>query len=135
MFYVLNISYLKCDVIYSSQVPLFVVGHAQVLIDMDREDEQSGRMDEIHERIHSAYCQSTDTESADDISLERVQAISTTDEDGSGSSGEPSGKESVGQPVSDLSHPTLKGLPVDRLRRVVRSLGFMIGLQKKGVSA
>lgn len=120
--------------IYSSHLPFFVVGNAQVLIDMDREDEQSGRMEEIHEGLHSAYCQSTDTESVDDISVERVQAVCTTDEDGSGSSGEPSGKESVGQPVSDLSHPTLKGLPVDRLRRAVRSLGFMIGLQKRGVS-
>ncbi|KAF7051989.1 hypothetical protein CFC21_060160 [Triticum aestivum] len=116
-------------------LPLFGTFPAQVLIDMDREDEQSGRMDEIHEGLHAAYCQSTDTESADDISLERVQAVSTTDEDGSGSSGEPRGKESVGQPVSDLSHPTLKGLPVERLRRAVRSLGFMIRLQKRGVSA
>ncbi|VAH95794.1 unnamed protein product [Triticum turgidum subsp. durum] len=116
-------------------LPLFGTFPAQVLIDMDREDEQSGRMDEIHKGLHSAYCQSTDTESADDISLERVQAISTTDEDGSGSSGEPSGKESVGQPVTDLSHPTLKGLPVERLWRAVRSLGFMIRLQKRGVSA
>ena len=33
--------------IYSFHLPLFVVGHTQVLIDMDREDEQSGRMDEI----------------------------------------------------------------------------------------
>nr|BAK00993.1 predicted protein [Hordeum vulgare subsp. vulgare] len=114
---------------------------------MYREDEQSGRMEEIHEGLHSAYCQSTDTESADDISLERVPAISTTDEEGSGSSGEPSSKEGAGQPGAtirtaqppdsqpELSHPTLKGLPVDRLRRVVRSLGFMIGLQKRGVSA
>lgn len=29
----------------------------QVLLEMDRRDEQSGRMEEIHQQLHSAYCQ------------------------------------------------------------------------------
>ncbi|XP_024312993.1 CSC1-like protein At1g10090 isoform X2 [Brachypodium distachyon] len=112
-------------------LPLFRTFPAQVLIDMDRDDEQSGRMDAIHQRLQSAYCQSLD---ADDISLEGVETIST-DEDGSGSSGESNCKESANQPDNDLTHPTLQGLPVNQLRRAVRSLGFMIRLQKRGLSA
>ncbi|CAM0875500.1 unnamed protein product [Alopecurus aequalis] len=112
-------------------LPLFKTFPAQVLIDMDREDQQSGRMDAIHQGLRSAYCQSPDT---DDIPLEGIQT-SSTDEDGSGSSGESSLKEGAGQPGNDLSHPTLKGLPVDRLRTAVRSLAFMIRLKKRGLSA
>lgn len=97
---------------------------------MDREDEQSGKMDEIHRGLHSAYCQFLDT---DDIPLEGVKTIGR-DEDGSGNSGESSSKENTNQPRSDLSYPTLKGLPVGRLQRAVRSIGFIIGLQKRGLS-
>ena len=98
---------------------------------MDREDQQSGRMDAIHRGLCSAYCQSLDT---DDISLEEIQT-SSTDGDGSGSSGESSCKEGGDQPGSDLSHPTLKDLPVNQLRSAVRSLAFMIRLQKRGLPA
>uniref|UniRef100_A0ACD6A3L6 Uncharacterized protein n=1 Tax=Avena sativa TaxID=4498 RepID=A0ACD6A3L6_AVESA len=108
-------------------LPLFRTFPAQVLIDMDREDQRLGRMDDIHRGLQCAYCQSPDT---DDIPLEGIQT-SSTDEDKCSSSGESSCKE----PVSDLSHPTLKGLPVDRLRTAVRSLAFMIRLQKRGLSA
>ncbi|KAJ6404990.1 hypothetical protein OIU84_013046 [Salix udensis] len=37
--------------------PIFKKNVAQVLIEMDRRDEQSGRMEEIHQQMHSAYCQ------------------------------------------------------------------------------
>ncbi|XP_011017061.1 PREDICTED: CSC1-like protein RXW8 [Populus euphratica] len=37
--------------------PIFKKNVAQVLLEMDRRDEQSGRMDEIHQQLHSAYCQ------------------------------------------------------------------------------
>lgn len=33
--------------------------HLQVLIDMDRRDEQSGTMEETYQQLHSAYCQFT----------------------------------------------------------------------------
>ncbi|XP_057973972.1 CSC1-like protein RXW8 isoform X3 [Malania oleifera] len=39
--------------------PIFKNNAAQVLIEMDRQDEQSGRMEEIHQQLHSAYCQFT----------------------------------------------------------------------------
>ncbi|KAG8062097.1 hypothetical protein GUJ93_ZPchr0003g17965 [Zizania palustris] len=111
-------------------LPLFKTFPAQDLIDMDREDEQSGRMDAIHQRFHSAYCQFVDT---DDIPLEGVR-VGSRNEDGSGSSGESSGKEGTNDSKGDLSHPTLDGLPISRLRHAVRSLGFIIRLQKRGLS-
>nr|GME00298.1 CSC1-like protein RXW8 [Ipomoea batatas] len=37
--------------------PLFLNNPAQVLVDMDRQDEESGRMKEIHRKVISAYCQ------------------------------------------------------------------------------
>lgn len=37
--------------------PIFKNNAAQMLIDMDREDEQSGKMEEIHRQLRSAYCQ------------------------------------------------------------------------------
>ncbi|EEE59670.1 CSC1-like protein RXW8 isoform X1 [Oryza sativa Japonica Group] len=110
--------------------PLFKTLPAQDLIDMDREDEQSGRMDDIHHRLHSAYCQFADT---DDIPLKGVHV--DRDADASGSSGESSCKEDTNQPTtSDISHPTLEGLPVNRLRHAVRSLSSIIRLQKRGLS-
>jgi hypothetical protein len=97
---------------------------------MDRADQQSGEMDAILQGLRSVYCQSSNS---DDIPLEGIQT-SSTDEDRGSSSGESSCKEGPGQPGSDLSHPTLKGLPVDRLRTAVRSVAFMIRLQKRGLS-
>ncbi|XP_056167486.1 CSC1-like protein RXW8 isoform X2 [Syzygium oleosum] len=37
--------------------PIFKNNAAQMLIDMDRQDEQSGRMEDIHRQLPSAYCQ------------------------------------------------------------------------------
>ncbi|XP_006650401.1 CSC1-like protein At1g10090 isoform X3 [Oryza brachyantha] len=113
-------------------LPLFKTLPAQDLIDMDREDEQSGRMEDIHHCLHSAYCQFADT---DDIPLKGIHV--DRDEDGSGSSGESSCKDDSTQPTTatDISHPTLEGLPVSRLRHAVRSLGFIVRLQKRGLSS
>lgn len=102
----------------------------QDLIDMDREDERSGRIDEIHHRLHFAYCQFPDTE---DVPLEKIRIVGGVEETGS-SSGEPNGKEACENPRRDLSHPTLKGLPVSRLQNAVRSITFLIRLQKRGLS-
>ncbi|XP_010553667.1 PREDICTED: CSC1-like protein RXW8 isoform X2 [Tarenaya hassleriana] len=38
-------------------LPIFKKHPAQVLIDMDREDEQSGKIEEIHKVLQTAYCQ------------------------------------------------------------------------------
>ncbi|KAF8024681.1 hypothetical protein BT93_F1761 [Corymbia citriodora subsp. variegata] len=37
--------------------PIFKTSAAQMLIDLDRQDEQSGKMEEIHKKLRSAYCQ------------------------------------------------------------------------------
>ncbi|TKW29837.1 hypothetical protein SEVIR_3G421100v4 [Setaria viridis] len=111
-------------------LPLFRTFPAQDLIDMDREDERSGRIDEIHHRLHSAYCQFPDTE---DVPLEKIKIIGGDEEQGC-SSGESTGKDTCVDPKMDLSHPTLKGLPVSRLRHAVRSITFLIRLQKRGLS-
>ncbi|CAD6269440.1 unnamed protein product [Miscanthus lutarioriparius] len=111
-------------------LPLFKTFPAQDLIDMDREDERSGRIDEIHHGLHSAYCQFPDTV---DVPLEKIEIVGGDEEQGS-TSGESSGKETCEDPKKDLSHPTLKGLPVNRLRHAVRSVTFLIRLQKRGLS-
>ncbi|KAL5225936.1 hypothetical protein ABZP36_012575 [Zizania latifolia] len=111
-------------------LPLFRTSPAQDLIDMDREDERSGRMDEIHHGLHSAYCQFPDTE---DIPLEKIQTIGK-DEDHGSSSSKSDGKETCEEPKGDLSHPTLNGLPVSRLRHAVKSITFLVRLQKRGLS-
>lgn len=104
----------------------------QDLIDMDREDERSGRIDEIHHQLHSAYCQFPDTE---DVPLEKIKIVGGDEEQGSSSSsGESTGKETSEDPKMDLSHPTLKRLPITRLRHAVRSITFLIRLQKRGLS-
>ncbi|KAM0908568.1 hypothetical protein ACQ4PT_015373 [Festuca glaucescens] len=56
---------------------LFKTFPAQDLIDMDREDERSGRMEHIHHGLRSAYRQFPD---AEDIKLEKILTIGN-DED------------------------------------------------------
>jgi len=110
-------------------LPLFKTFPAQNLIDMDKEDQQSDTTEDLHERLHSAYFQFPDT---DEVPLERVRVSVGRDEDGSGSSGESSRKESAeDEHKSGLSHPTLDGLPVSRLRNAVRSLGSVLRPQRR----
>uniref|UniRef100_A0ACD5X2T4 Uncharacterized protein n=1 Tax=Avena sativa TaxID=4498 RepID=A0ACD5X2T4_AVESA len=114
-------------------LPLFKTFPAQDLIDLDREDERLGRMEHIHDRLHTAYCQFPETE--DIIELEKIK-IDGNGEEESCSSGESKGKENPQEqePRRELSHPTLKGLPVSRLQNAVRSITFLIRLHKRGVS-
>jgi len=96
---------------------------------MDKEDQQSGTTEDLHQRLHSAYFQFHDT---DDVPLEGVHSTAGRDEDGSGSLGESSRKESAAAELkSGLSHPTLDGPPVSRLRNAVRSLGSVLRPQKR----
>ncbi|KAF8404822.1 hypothetical protein HHK36_009711 [Tetracentron sinense] len=52
--------------------PTFKSFSAQVLIEMDREDEQCGRMDEIHQQLNSAYCQLSQLTSHDSSKTEET---------------------------------------------------------------
>uniref|UniRef100_A0ACD6A769 Uncharacterized protein n=1 Tax=Avena sativa TaxID=4498 RepID=A0ACD6A769_AVESA len=45
---------------------------AQDLIELDREDEQSGRMQEIHEHLLDAYCQFPPSSGDDDVPIEMI---------------------------------------------------------------
>lgn len=76
------------------------------------------------------YCQFSDTE---DVPLEKIRTVGGAEETGS-SSGASNGKETCENPRRDLSHPTLKGLPISRLQHAVRSITFLIRLQKRGLS-
>ena len=71
--------------------------------------------------LHNAYFQFSET---DDIPLEGAHSVGR-DEDGTGTS---SRKETTDD---DLSHPTLDGLPVSRLRNAVRSLGSVLRPQRR----
>ncbi|KAM0882117.1 hypothetical protein ACQ4PT_032564 [Festuca glaucescens] len=115
-------------------LPLFKSFPAQDLVDMDREDEQSGRMEHIHHQLHTAYCQFPDTE---EMQLEKIRiAGNDKDDEEPWSLGESNSKETCEerQPRRDLSHPTLKGLPFNRLQNAIRSITFLIRLQKRGLS-
>ncbi|CAM0954283.1 unnamed protein product [Alopecurus aequalis] len=97
----------------------------QDLIDMDREDERSGRMEHIHHGLRSAYRQFPDTEY---INLEKILTVGNDEDQEKGrTSGEPNGEEicEEQEPIRDLSHPTLKGLPISRLQDSVRSIALL----------
>ncbi|KAF3319750.1 CSC1-like protein RXW8 [Carex littledalei] len=102
--------------------PLFKSFSAQDIINMDREDEQSGRLEEIHEQLHTAYSQFTHDTSVkihDESSDVEDQASSSCKSNGLG---------------KELSHPTLKGLPTARLQKAVRTVCLVVNLQKKASS-
>ncbi|KAK1625819.1 hypothetical protein QYE76_000416 [Lolium multiflorum] len=91
-------------------LPLFKTFPAKDLIDMDREDERSGRMEHIHHGLRSAYRQFPGTE---DIKLEKILTVGNDeDQDEGHSSSEPTEEETCQdkEPRRDLSHPTLKRL-------------------------
>lgn len=90
---------------------------------MDREDEQLGRMEEIHEQLHTAYSQFP--HSTDGV---KISDESSDVEDQASSS-----SQSIG-PGKELSHPTLRGLPTARLQKAVRTVCLVVNLQKKGTS-
>uniref|UniRef100_A0A453JGP7 CSC1-like protein RXW8 n=2 Tax=Aegilops tauschii subsp. strangulata TaxID=200361 RepID=A0A453JGP7_AEGTS len=113
-------------------LPLFKTFPSQDLIDLDREDERSGRMEHIHHRLRSAYRQFPGNE---DIKLEKIVTVGNDeDQDEGPSSGEPNGEETCEEQEPsrrDLSHPTLKGLPVSRLWDSVRSIAFLWTAEKR----
>lgn len=85
---------------------------------MDKADEQSGRMEQIHEQLLSAYSQFP------------PESHNVCLVDGEGTSGSNRKDEST-ESRNDLSHPTLVGLPISRLRQVVTAVSMLVSLQSK----
>lgn len=54
-------------------LPLFKNNAAQVLVEMDREDERSGKMEEIHQQLRSAYCQFRSNTKSAAVMLEQCE--------------------------------------------------------------
>ncbi|KAI4316572.1 hypothetical protein L6164_024543 [Bauhinia variegata] len=57
-----TIPLLICTILFHEYIrqrflPVFKHSSAQILMDLDRKDELSGKMEEIHEQLRSAYCQ------------------------------------------------------------------------------
>ncbi|VAI12227.1 unnamed protein product [Triticum turgidum subsp. durum] len=110
---------------------IFSLVLTQDLIDLDREDQRSGRMEHIHHGLRSAYRQFPDNE---DIKLEQILTVGNDEDQDEGcSSGERNGEETCKEqePRRDLCHSTLKGLPVSRLRDSVRSIALLWTAEKR----
>ncbi|XP_057490204.1 CSC1-like protein RXW8 isoform X2 [Actinidia eriantha] len=62
--------------------PIFKDNPAQVLIDLDRNDEQCGRMEEIYKQLQSVYCQfaSTSNDMRNTVPLNDCQFASTSND-------------------------------------------------------
>nr|CAD1841413.1 unnamed protein product [Ananas comosus var. bracteatus] len=106
--------------------PLFKSYSAQDFIDKDREDEQSGRMEEIHQQLHSAYCQFSPHTG------DRCHPETEGEGEEEGQCSTEVNDRNRSQDMKDgLSHPTLSGLPVAKLQRAVKSLSLIIALQNK----
>ncbi|XP_057431039.1 CSC1-like protein RXW8 isoform X2 [Lotus japonicus] len=62
-------------------LPVFKNNAAQVLIDLDQRDEHCGRLEEIYEQLHSAYCQFTSSGQSECSSHQSREHIQTPEED------------------------------------------------------
>lgn len=106
-----TIPLLICTVLFHQYcrqrfLPVFKNNATQVLIDMDRKDERCGRMEQIFEQLHSAYCQFTSSSQSECFSSHQGEReIVRTPEDV-----EP-GKEISQQ---DLSWPVHRNLTSDK---------------------
>lgn len=95
------------------------LGTLQVLIDMDRRDEESGKMEEIYQQLHSAYYQFT---------------LTPHDLFKSGSSSNHEGGDSVRDPENvkpGLIHPTLGRLPLSGIKDVITWLFLLFTFQER----
>uniref|UniRef100_A0A1D1Z0N5 Putative membrane protein YLR241W n=1 Tax=Anthurium amnicola TaxID=1678845 RepID=A0A1D1Z0N5_9ARAE len=103
--------------------PIFKSLSAQDVIEMDRQDEQSGRMEQIHEQLQSAYCQFP------------LKMTTLCDPEG-GIEGESSRSGGGGaeecSPGSETSNacPTTKP-PVSRLQRAISSLTTLLSIKDR----
>ncbi|KAL3505030.1 hypothetical protein ACH5RR_034871 [Cinchona calisaya] len=92
-------------------LPVFRRSAAKVLIEMDWQDEQSGRLEEIHQRLQSAYCQFTSTTIQDETMHENpcetvVSELQDLEDVASGKA-QISGS-SIGHPSPEIKESDLK---------------------------
>lgn len=107
--------------------------NSQDLIEQDKEDEETGRMEQIYRQLLSAYCQFP----------AEISSCYMPDEEGEGSSGvdkkETTGgcvdkKETTGgDSQADIEHPTLPHLPIYRLRRAINAVTMLFSLQNRNL--
>ncbi|XP_035548986.1 CSC1-like protein RXW8 isoform X1 [Juglans regia] len=95
-------------------LPIFKVVPAEVFIEMDQKDEQCGRMEEIYQKLHSAYRQFTETPHE----LCRSECLNHHDD---------------GKSISDpeklnpgLIHPMLGRLPLPGIKEIIGWLSLLL---------
>lgn len=96
--------------------PIFNKFSAQDLIELDREDERSGRLEEILEQLHPAYCQvpADTTEFCD----QGENSVVTS---------QPNGENSSKHVTKNgAPHSSFSGLPVSRLKEALASISLLI---------
>lgn len=104
--------------------PIFMKFPAQDLIEMDRLDEQSGRMEETHQQLLTAYCQFP------------PDAHEVCEEGGVAGEIDPDElKDPLPRlPLPNLIHPSLNGLPVSQLHNAVASLTSLVSNHDRDTS-
>jgi hypothetical protein len=85
---------------------------------MDRQDEQSGRMEEIHQQLHSAYCQ------FNVISQELCRSQCLNNQ------GEGDGSLDPEKLKSGLIHPMLARLPLPGIKEIIGWLSLLFSFQE-----
>lgn len=100
--------------------PIFKKFSAQDLIELDNEDQRAGRLEEIHEQLHSAYCQfqSNTPEFSGHIPEGEISAASRDDGGNSSKDGK-----------NGAVHPTLGVLPVSKVKQALTSLSFLVKME------
>lgn len=56
-------------------ISIFIIYVPQVVMEMDRQDEQSGKLEEIHRRLPSAYCQFKSTRLTDSSTTAHIDSV------------------------------------------------------------
>lgn len=90
----------------------------QVLIEMDRKDEQCGRMEEIYQQLHSAYCQFK-------VISQELCRSECLNRQGEGDSSLDPGKLKPG-----LVHPMLARLPLPGIKQIIGWLSLLFSFQE-----
>lgn len=98
--------------------------NSQDLIERDKDDEETGRMEQIHGQLFSAYCQFP----------AEISSSYMPDEEGEGSSGVDKKDTTGGDSQADIEHPTLPHLPIHPLRRAINAVTMLFSLQNRNLS-
>ncbi|CAA7399447.1 unnamed protein product [Spirodela intermedia] len=112
--------------------PVFDSLSAQDVIEMDRHDEENGRMEEIHEQLQSAYCQFP----LRMASICDHEGDESSKNGGPGESSSPTALEiTKSQPAAATAaaaaNPTVRRFSISRLHRAVASLSTLIAIQNR----